>query len=191
MGCAIILFQLSKRTSQCPFRKNKGRVKRVLFHPLKPLLFVATTAHVRIYDLVKQSLWKKLLASSGQVMDIAIHPGGDHLLVATDEPRVAWFDLDYKNTPFKVMRHHKKVVEGVCFHQSYPLFASCSDDGRALVFHGMVYQDLASDPLLVPLKILRGHQIVKSLGVSACQFHPNQPWLFTAGSDGKILLHCH
>eukprot|EP01025_Chloroclados_australasicus_P042378 TRINITY_DN4507_c0_g1_i8.p1 TRINITY_DN4507_c0_g1~~TRINITY_DN4507_c0_g1_i8.p1 ORF type:complete len:725 (-),score=120.31 TRINITY_DN4507_c0_g1_i8:319-2268(-) len=188
---SVVVHQLSKRTSQCPFRKNKGRVRRVLFHPLKPLLFVATNQSIRIYDLVKQALWKKLIASSAMIMDMSIHPSGDHVLVGTSDPRVAWFDLDFKNTPFKVMRHHKGVVQGVAFHQTYPLFASCSDDGRALVFHGMVYKDLATDPLLVPLKILRGHQRQKSLGVTACLFHPNQPWLFTCGSDGQILLHCH
>jgi WD40 repeat protein len=54
-------------------------------------------------------------------------------------------------------RCHPKDINNVVFHRSYPLFASCSDDCTAYVFHGMVYSDLNQNPLIVPLEILRGH----------------------------------
>ena len=54
-------------------------------------------------------------------------------------------------------RCHPKDITNVAFHRSYPLFASCSDDCTAYVFHGMVYADLNQNPLIVPLEILRGH----------------------------------
>jgi ribosome biogenesis protein ERB1 len=54
------------------------------------------------------------------------------------------------------------------------------------VFHATVYSDLERNPLIVPLKILRGHGIVGNMGVLSLQFHPRQPWLFTAGADGVI-----
>ena len=41
-----MVHQLSKRQTQNPFRKNRGRVTRVLFHPTKPFFFVATQQHV-------------------------------------------------------------------------------------------------------------------------------------------------
>ena len=44
----------------------------------------------------------------------------------------------------------------VCFHNSYPLFASASDDGSIHVMHGMVYNDLLQNPLIVPVKVRRG-----------------------------------
>lgn len=44
---AVLVHQLSKRATQAPFRKNRGRVARVLFHPTKPFFFVATQNHVR------------------------------------------------------------------------------------------------------------------------------------------------
>lgn len=51
------------------------------------------------------------------------------------------------------------------YHKRLPLFASCSDDGSIQIFHGMVYNDLLQNPLIVPVKILKaGHQIVDSLG---------------------------
>lgn len=38
---AVWIHQMTKRNSQAPFRKIKGAVQRVLFHPLKPHFFVA------------------------------------------------------------------------------------------------------------------------------------------------------
>ena len=71
----------------------------------------------------------------------------------------------------------------------YPLFASASDDGSVHVFHGMVYSDFTRNPLIVPLKVLRGHGQEGELGVTTTVFHPKQPWLFTAGADGLINLY--
>ena len=36
--------------------------------------------------------------------------------------------------------HHSQAVRQVCYHRKHPLFASCSDDGSAIVCHGMVYR---------------------------------------------------
>lgn len=43
---SVLINQLSKRRSQLPFNKSKGIIQHVLFHPIKPYLFVA----VRIND---------------------------------------------------------------------------------------------------------------------------------------------
>ncbi len=51
-----------------------------------------------------------------------------------------------------------------------------------------VMQDLLTNPLIVPVKILRGHDIVQHEGVLDCAFHPSQPWLFTAGADSTVCL---
>ena len=78
---AVLVHQLSKKTTQNPFRKNKGRVVRVAFHPAKPFFFVATQNSVRIYNLAKQELAKKLVAGSGTITSMAVHPSGDHVIV--------------------------------------------------------------------------------------------------------------
>ena len=41
-------------------------------------------------------------------------------------------------------------MRAAAFHRSYPLFASASDDATVHVFHGMVYSDLMTNPLIVP-----------------------------------------
>ena len=46
---------------------------------------------------------------------------------------------------------------------------SCSDDGSINVFHGMVYTETLMNPLIVPVKVLKGgHQQVDNLGVLDC-----------------------
>nr|NVI69946.1 putative ribosome biogenesis protein BOP1 homolog [Cucujiformia] len=91
---SVLISQISRRRSQIPFTKAKGLVQCVLFHPTKPFLFVATQRHVRIYDLVKQNLMKKLLTNSKWISTMAIHPLGDNLLVGTYDRKMLWFDLD-------------------------------------------------------------------------------------------------
>jgi ribosome biogenesis protein ERB1 len=80
----------------------------------------------------------------------------------------------------------------VTFHKRYPLLASASDDGAVHIFHATVYSDLERNPMVVPLKVLKGHGVngggKSKLGVLACAFHPRQPWLFSAGADGVINL---
>jgi len=111
------------------------------------------------------------------------------VIVGSLDRRMVWFDLDLSATPYKTLRYHEKGLRDVGFHPRYPLMASASDDGSVHVFHSTVYSDLMKNPLVVPVKILRGHSIVKKLGVISFAFHPNQPWLFSAGADGKIHLY--
>ncbi|XP_036949730.1 ribosome biogenesis protein bop1 [Acanthopagrus latus] len=184
----VFIHQVSRRRSQNPFRKNKGLVQCVSFHPIRPYFFVATQRSVRIYNLVKQEMTKKLQANSKWISSMAVHPGGDHVICGSYDCRLSWFDLDLSTKPYKMLRHHKKAVRGVAYHRHYPLFASASDDGSVIVCHGTVYNDLLQNPLIVPVKVLRGHVITHDLGVLDVTFHPSQPWVFSSGADATIRL---
>ncbi|KAF2882281.1 hypothetical protein ILUMI_23901 [Ignelater luminosus] len=186
---SVLIGQVSKRRSQLPFSKPKGLVQCVLFHPSKPFLFVATQRHVRIYDLMKQMLVKKLLTNCKWISTMDIHPGGDNLLVATYDRKVLWFDLDLSTKPYQTLRLHGTAVRGVSFHKRYPLFASGSDDKSLIISHGMVYNDLMQNPLIVPLKRLQNHKSANDFGIFDVHFHPLQPWVFTSGADGTIKLY--
>lgn len=89
---------------------------------------------------------------------------------------------------FLLNRHHKAALRAVAHHAHYPLFASGSDDGSIIVCHGMVYNDLLQNPLIVPVKVLKGHTLTHDLGVLDVLFHPSQPWIFSAGADATIRL---
>ncbi|XP_006813693.1 ribosome biogenesis protein bop1-A-like, partial [Saccoglossus kowalevskii] len=135
----VLIHQLSKRRTQNPFNKSKGLVQCVLFHPTRPFFFVATQRFVRVYNLLKQEMTKKLLTNAKWVSSIAVHPGGDNIIVGSYDCRLSWFDMDLSTKPYQTLRHHKKAIRQVTFHKSYPLFASASDDGTVIVCHGTVY----------------------------------------------------
>ena len=99
------------------------------------------------------------------------------------------FLLDLSQKAFKTLRYHKKAVRSCQFHQKYPLFCSGSDDGTIIVSHGRVYNDLSTEPLIVPVKVLKGIKTSKNYGVMDVAFHPTQPWVFGSGVDGTIRLY--
>jgi ribosome biogenesis protein ERB1 len=193
-SAAVLVHQRSRCATQALFKRNRGRVAAAAFHPARPLLFVATQRHVYVYNLAKQALAKKLQAGGGPLTCLAVHPRGDNLLVGGADRRVAWFDLDLGATPYKTFASHAAGVAGVAFHPRLPLFASAADDAAAHVFHGRVYDDLASNALIVPLRVLRGHGAGDGVapgadgGLTALAWHPAQPWLLTASMDGTARL---
>ncbi|KAF8528875.1 NUC169 domain-containing protein [Hysterangium stoloniferum] len=184
----IWIHQMSKRHSQAPFRKIKGDVQKVLFHPHKPNFFVATQRYVRIYDLAAQQLLKTLMPGLRWISCMDIHPSGDHLIVGGYDRKLCWFDLELSDKPYKVLRYHSRALRSSAFHPTYPLFASTSDDGTIQIFHARVFSDLLTDPLIVPLKILRGHTVSDGLGVLEARWCPGAPWLITAGADGAVAV---
>ncbi|CAL7948898.1 unnamed protein product [Xylocopa violacea] len=186
---SVLINQLSKRRSQLPFTRSKGLIQCVLFHPIRPYLFVATQRNVRIYDLVKQEMIKKLLSNSQWISTMAIHPGGDNVLVGTYDRKMLWFDLDLSTKPYQTLRLHGTGIRGVSFHKRYPLFASGADDRGLIVSHGMVYNDLLQNPLIVPLKRLCNHESYNDFGILDVMFHPIQPWVFSAGADSTIRMY--
>ncbi|KAL4241279.1 Ribosome biogenesis protein ERB1 [Abortiporus biennis] len=186
----VWIHQISRRHSQAPFKKIKGSVQLVLFHPSKPNFFVATQRYVRVYNLAEQKLLKTLQPGIKWISSMDVHPLGDHLIVGGYDRKLCWFDLELSDKPYKILRYHSRAIRSVHFHPTYPLFASSSDDGSIQIFHARVYNDLMTDPLIVPLKILRGHQVKEGLGVLQIKWVPRQPWLASAGADGKVGVWC-
>ncbi|WCJ25466.1 hypothetical protein M5689_007350 [Euphorbia peplus] len=191
LTAAILIHRLSTKFTQSLSFKLRGLPVSFAFHPNRSIFFVATKKKVRVYDLVKKNLMKTLESGLREISSIAIHPQGDNVIVGSRDGKLCWFDMDLSTKPYKVLKGHPNDVNKVAFHSSFPLFASCSEDCTAYVFHGMVYSDLNQNPLIVPLEILRGHSSSNGRGVMDCKFHPRQPWLFTAGADSSIRLYCH
>ncbi|GAA6019946.1 hypothetical protein JCM10207_003346 [Rhodosporidiobolus poonsookiae] len=181
---SVLIHQLSKHHTQAPFAKLKGDVQKVQFHPTRAHFFVATQRHVRIYDLMKQQLVKTLNPGLRWISSLDIHPLGDNVLVGSYDRRVVWHDLDLSSTPYKTLKYHARAVRAVTFHPTLPLFASSSDGGEVHIFHATVYADLLTNPLLVPLKVLKGHDVTDSLGVLDVRWHPREAWCVSVGADG-------
>ena len=137
---SVIIHHLSRRKSQIPFKKSKGIVQKVLFHPFKPYFFVGTQKCIRVYNLVKRELAKKLISTCNQLSSMDVHPKGDNLLIGSYDNRLCWFDLDLSSKPYKTLKYHRDCVKQVAYHKHYPLFASGSSDGKITITHGMVYK---------------------------------------------------
>ncbi|KIY65435.1 ribosome biogenesis protein ERB1 [Cylindrobasidium torrendii FP15055 ss-10] len=186
----VWIHQITRRHSQAPFKKIRGDIQLVRFHPTKPHFFVATQQYVRIYNLAEQTLLKTLMPGIKWISSMDIHASGDHVIVGGYDRKLCWFDLDLSSKPYKVLRYHSRAIRSLQFHPTYPLFASSSDDGTIQIFHSRVFSDLMTDPLIVPLKILRGHENKEGLGVLQVKWCPNQPWLVSGGADGAVNVWC-
>ena len=187
---SVLIHQLTKHQTQAPFKKQKGEVQRVAFHPSRPHFFVATQRYIRVYDLLAQSLVKTLNPGLKWISSLDVHPQGDNLIVGSYDRRLVWHDLDLSSAPYKTLRYHSRALRSVAFSPAFPLFLSTSDDGSIHVFHSTVYSDLLTNPLIVPLKVLKGHEIKEGLGVLEAKWHPREPWVVSVGADGNGRLWC-
>ncbi|PSR78237.1 NUC169 domain-domain-containing protein [Coniella lustricola] len=185
---SVAIHTLSKHLTQIPFRKLAGFAQAAHFHPSRPLFFVATQRMIRCYDLQKLELIKVIQPGARWISSFDLHNGGDNLIVGSYDRRLLWHDLELSMRPYKTMRFHPKAIRAVKYHKDLPLFADASDDGTLQIFHGKVVTDLMENATIVPLKTLSGHKVVSSLGVMDVDWHPREPWLFSAGSDGTARL---
>ena len=189
---ALMVHQLTRRASQSPLASNAGKVQCARFHPTKARLLVANQRSVRVYDLLASpvKLLQKLESGVQWISSLDVHPGGEHVIVGSFDHRTVWFDAELSSSPFRTLRYHAQGVRRAAFHPgAYPLMATASDDGTVHVFHARVFADYVQNPVIVPVKILRGHEVgPDGLGVLDAAWHPTQPWLFTCGADGKVVL---
>uniref|UniRef100_A0A0N5AXR2 WD_REPEATS_REGION domain-containing protein n=1 Tax=Syphacia muris TaxID=451379 RepID=A0A0N5AXR2_9BILA len=185
---AIFIHYLPTCKTQTPFARIKGTVTCVLFHPTLPQFFVATRRYVRVYDLKKCTLLKKVMTASHWVSCITTDGYGNNIFLGGLDRVFSWIDLDFSLKPWRSYRHHHGAVRAIARHARYPLLATVSDDGAAIVYYARVSTDFEVDNQLVPVKKLFGHSSKGNLGVLCTVFHPTQPWLVTAGADGLIAL---
>ncbi|OSX74348.1 hypothetical protein BU14_0293s0019 [Porphyra umbilicalis] len=188
-GTTLAIHRLSRRASQTPLRRRTSGLTTLAFHPCRPLLLVGTQHQVRVYHLGRGVLVKRLQPGVKHIACLAVHPSGDHVLVGSYDRRTVWVDLDLSPRPYKVLRGHPMAVRSLAIHPTLPLFADGGDEGGVHVWHGRVFDDLDKNPLIVPLKRMRGHTTAASLGVMDLAWHPRLPWLFSAGADGAIRMY--
>lgn len=184
----IFIYNTNTWEFRTPITSARSYIQSIRFHPNKPQLFVATQHHIIIFDLIER---KKLMPLRPQVQwisSIDVHPRGDHVIAGSFDGRGFWFDTELQVTPFKVLRNHEGAVRSVAYHRRFPLFATASDDTKIDVFHCTVFDDLVTNPMIIPVKELSGHQKNNVLGVMWIVWHPSQPWLISAGADHTVRL---
>ena len=183
---SIYFHRLSKRTTQLPFGNLKGELRDAEFHLTDAALWVVSNLDIKLYDLVNQSLKKKLkLATSETIIGFSQHFSGENFLIAGSDYSLNWFDSALMTTTFQTMSYHSSKVTCMAFHQSLPLFASGGQNGLIVVAHSTVTDQ--TDAVIVPLKQIQ----VQENSIASLKFHPKQPWLFVGLSNGNINLYIH
>ena len=125
------------------------------FHPNKPYFIVGTNSNIFIYNLQKQELVRKFISNLNTITSLTVHKNGEHILAGSKDGKIAWFQSDLSDKPFKTLDYHGDKIRNIEFHNNYPLFSSGSRNGKILVYHCSVFDDLINDPLIVPLKNLK------------------------------------
>ena len=190
----MLIHHLPSQRTQSPFKRTKGHVQCVRFHPIKPYLFVATRTSVRLYDLASQELLKRIRPEAKWISSMSIHPLGENVLLGSYDKIAMWYDLELTSKPIQVLRHHTKAIRDVQYHRHLPLFSTVGDDSTIGIFHGSVDTVGFADATIVPLRYLgglkrsNGHAIRKNLGVLSSAWHPRLPFLLTTGADGQGIL---
>lgn len=124
---------------------------------------------------------------------------GNNLFIGGLDKVFSWIDMELSSKPWKSLKNHSAAVRSITYHRRYPLLATASDDGTAIVYHARIPQDLMKENELIPVKRLFAHKPSSKrktseekekskLTILNVTFHPTQPWLITSGADGKIGL---
>ena len=59
---------------------------------------------IKVYNLAKLQLEKKLTPLVKHISSLDIHPAGDNLIVGSYDCKLSWLDLDYSTKPYKTLR---------------------------------------------------------------------------------------
>ncbi|KAF7458034.1 BOP1NT (NUC169) domain protein [Cryptosporidium felis] len=186
----VVIHSINRCSSITAFKKLGGLVKSVQFHSLNPWLIVATQTCIRIVDLTSsrtgnkklgnqntnKALIKKLIGIEDPT-SISLDYTGKHIFVGQSNGRIAWFDLDLGNTPYKLLRYSESSIKQVQFHPGKPMVFSASKNGSVHIFYCRMPTDLMSDPVFIPLKLIKGNLSL----ISSAVWHPKQPWIFSGG----------
>jgi ribosome biogenesis protein ERB1 len=86
---------------------------------------------------------------------MSLHRGGDNIIAGTKDGKVAFFQIDMSTEPFKILDYHGDKIKGVHFHNHYPLAISSSRNGKLLIYHFNIHEEIIADPVIVPLKSIK------------------------------------
>ena len=122
------------------------------------------------------SPYKTLRAHQYAVRSVAYHPRLPLFASASDDATIHVYHG-------RVYGAQRRRLHRVCAVNIF-----CAQHALTVLLPVPPAADLLTNPLIVPLKILKVHKMHEHLGVMSIAFHPTQPWLFSSGSDGKVHL---
>lgn len=91
--------------------------------------------HIRLYDLTKCAMLKKILTGTKWLSSIHLDGSGNNIFVGGLDRVFSWIDLELSNKPWKSLRSHSSAIRALAYHGKLPLLATVSDDATAIVYH--------------------------------------------------------
>ncbi|XP_008194232.3 cleavage stimulation factor subunit 1 [Tribolium castaneum] len=105
------------------------------FHPKEPILVSGSKDNtIKMFDISKASVKKafKTISESEPIRAMSFHPGGDHMIVATNHPVVRLYDVNTLQCYVCAFPSHQHTQSVTClkWSQDARVFATCSKDGN-------------------------------------------------------------
>ena len=184
----ICVHQISKRTSQKLSIEGNNNISKIIFHPCKPFILVASMKFMVIYDLKIQQVLRKFAFESTRITTLDVHPQGDYILVGCDNGKLYWYNIEQSSKAERALSFSCGVIS-VEFHMIYPFFSLELNDSSVQIFSFFI-ADVLSNVAIRPLKIMKDSRSKVFSACSNCVLHPAQPWLFRAGGkyDAEAFL---
>ncbi|TNJ26684.1 Ribosome biogenesis protein ERB1 [Giardia muris] len=191
----LTVHQISKRRSFNPLKKQKGKIVSAHFLPDSASLVILSERSISNYNLQDFSREKKLYPSVGSIMASTVGRG-DNLVVGGSSAACAYFPGLMGQQPASRLHYHTAPIRSLDLHPCGGLLATCSDDGvvhiSRIVDPPLAQRDRVFDSLrekMLPCVVLAKEQREGDhAGIHRVVWHPSQPWLLSAGTDGQIRL---
>ncbi|XP_074040564.1 cleavage stimulation factor subunit 1 Cst50 [Leptinotarsa decemlineata] len=152
------------------------------FHPKETVLCSGSKDNtIKLFDISKASVKKafKTITEAEPIRAISFHPGGDHLIVATDHPVIRLYDMNTLQCfvcPFP-KQQHTQTVTYLKWSRDAKMFATCSKDGNVKLWDGVSNRCVNT--------LIKAHD---GLEVCSVQFSKNGKYLLTAGKNSICKL---
>lgn len=184
----ICVHQVSKRTTQQLSIEGNNSISKIIFHPRKPYILVASVKFIVVYDLKNQQSLRKFAFESTCINTLDVHPQGEYILVGCANGKLYWYNIEQSSEAERTLSFSCGVIS-VEFHKTQPFFSLGLSDSSVQIFSFFV-ADLLSRVVIDPLKTIKDSRLKEFSARPNCVLHPARPWLFRLGGthDAEVYL---
>ncbi|CAJ0581475.1 unnamed protein product, partial [Mesorhabditis spiculigera] len=157
-------------------------VTAIAFHSREQILVSGSKdMTVKLFDFSKQAVKRamKTICEVAPIRSISMHPGGDYLLVTTDQPTIRLYNINTQQCFVSALAsdQHKDSVVDVNYSENARLYVTGSLDGDVKIWDGISNRCVET--------FARAHD-----GVPICsaRFTRNGKYILSAGMDSIVKL---
>lgn len=170
----VRLWDLNERSNIHTFRKHKGNVLGVAFHPSGTIASGSADQTVKFWDVQSGTLLWNFDKLRGPVVSLAFSPAGTSLAIAGNDHTVLLLDFASRSV-LRILERHQGFAQCVAFDPSGTILASGSDDKTVKLWNTTTGK---------LIRTLEGHKST----VVAVAFSPDGRLLASKGNDNTVRL---